>query len=495
MTTSAVLAALFLGSFFHINLGPEVKPPVSYEIPPAYVRVVSADEIKQPEAETVRPDTPWWTYFNEPVLNGCIEEAFRNNRDLEAALAKVQQARAVFKENRANQRPEIGGQVDTSRSYLLGNADGRHNETDLWYGLGTANYEADLWGRLQKATRAAKENILATEAAKNSVRLALASQVAKTYFSLRGTDNQLAVAQRTLLTETETVNLNRIKYEHGQINELDLRRSEAAAASTEAKVRELEMALSKYENSLLVLMGREPKDFIARDIPRGVAIDKMPEPPVIPSGLPADLLKQRPDVKQAEQNYKVALANLGSARAGQYPTLSFNGLIGTPADDLSYVFTGATGWSLASQVFAPFFDGGKRSSKVKQAEAAAQQAWSVYYKTVQTAFEETLNSLTARDKTLEILGHVKTQESAQSRAYDLAKIQYDEGYTSQLDLLDAERQLLSVQLQLEQTRADRLNAVVDLCTALGGGWAWKAEDDIEYRELQKPWKNPVKFSE
>ena len=498
MTASALLAALFIGSFFHINLGPEVKAPDPYDIPAAYVISLSDDAIVQKPDEPVSPDNAWWTSFNEPVLEKCINEAFAQNRDLESALARVQQARAVFRETRGNQRPNIGVELDATRTYTKVGMTNDLNEQNILYGMGAANYEADLWGKLQKATRAAKESILASESAKNSIRLALASQVAKTYFSLRAADKQLMIAKDTLESQRRTVALNKIRYDSGKISELDLRRSESIAASSAIRVNQLEMALGKYENSLLVLMGREPKEFINRKIPRGLTLDELPAPPVVPLGIPADMLRCRPDVKTAEQNYKTSLANLGSARAGQYPTLSFDGLIGNPGRAVtqpSELFTGATGWSLAAQVFVPIFNAGKLSARTAKAEAAAQQAWSDYYKTVQTAFEETMNSINNYAGTEEILNILEVQQKVQRRAYDLASIRYSDGMVSQIDLLDAERELLSVQLELEGSRADRLNSIVDLYTALGSGWAWRADNDLEKRDLQKPWVNKEKFSE
>ena len=498
MTASALLAALFIGSFFHINLGPEVKAPDPYDIPEAYVISLSDDAIEQKSDERIRPDDAWWTSFNEPVLEKCINEAFAQNRDLESALARVQQARAVFRETRGNQRPNIGVELDATRTYTKVGMTNDLNEQNILYGMGAASYEADLWGKLQKATRAAKESILASESAKNSIRLALASQVAKTYFSLRAADKQLIIAKDTLESQRRTVALNKIRYDNGKISELDLRRSESIAASSAVRVNQLEMALGKYENSLLVLMGREPKEFVNRDIPRGLTLDELPAPPIVPLGIPADMLRSRPDVKTAEQNYKTSLANLGSARAGQYPTLSFDGLIGNPGravNQPSELFTGATGWSLAAQVFVPIFNAGKLSARTAKAEAAAQQAWSDYYKTVQTAFEETLNSINNYAGTEEILNILEEQQKVQRRAYELANIRYSDGMVSQIDLLDAERELLSVQLELEGSRADRLNSIVDLYTALGSGWAWRADNDLEKREMQKPWVNKDKFSE
>mgnify|MGYP000888403352 FL=1 len=498
MTASALLAALFIGSFFHINLGPEVKAPDPYDIPPAYVVSLSGDVTENTADDRIRPDNAWWTSFNEPVLDKCIEEAFAQNRDLESALARVQQARAVFRETRGNQRPNIGVELDATRTYTKVGMTNDLNEQNILYGMGAANYEADLWGKLQKATRAAKESILASESAKNSIRLALASQVTKTYFSLRAADKQLIIAKDTLESQRRTVALNKIRYDNGKISELDLRRSESTAAASAVRVNQLEMTLGKYENSLLVLMGREPKEFITREIPRGLTLDELPEPPSVPLGIPADMLRSRPDVKTAEQNYKTSLANLGSARAGQYPTLSFDGLIGNPGRAVNQpaeLFTGATGWSLAAQVFVPIFNAGKLSARAAKAEAAAQQAWSDYYKTVQTAFEETMNSINNYAGTEEILNILEEQQKVQRRAYELANIRYSDGMVSQIDLLDAERELLSVQLELEGSRADRLNSIVDLYTALGGGWAWRADNDLEKRDLQKPWVNKEKFSE
>ncbi len=498
MTASALLAALFVGSFFHINLGPEVKAPDPYDMPPAYEITLSKDISPSMNTGKVDPQFAWWTSFSEPVLEKCINESFARNRDLESALARVQQARAVFRENRGNQRPNLGVEVDATRTYTKVGTTNDLDEQNLLYGLGAANYEADLWGKLQKATRAARENILATEYAKNSVRLALASEVAKTYFSLRAADKQLLIARETLESQRKTVALNKIRYENGRISELDLRRSESMAASSAVLVSQLQIALGKYENSLLVLMGREPKEFMNRDIPRGLDLGELPTPPDVPVGIPADMLRNRPDVKTAEQNYKTALANLGSTRAGQYPTLSFDGLIGNPGrsvSDPSDLFTGSTGWSLAAQVFVPIFNAGKLSARTAQAEAAAQKAWSDYYKTVQTAFEETMNSINVQSRTQEILGILEEQNKVQNRAYELAGIRYADGMASQIDLLDAERELLSVQLDLEGSRADRLNSIVDLYTALGSGWAWRSENDMEKRELQKPWVNKEKFSE
>ena len=484
MTTSALLAALFIGSFFHIDLGPKITSPLAYDMPPAYVSSVSGDirADKAAPVEKITPDTAWWTLFNEPVLNQCIDEAFRRNRDLEGALAAVAQSRAAFKVARGEQRPSLNAQLDASRSYILGGAEGKRDETNLLEPAGGVSYEMDLWGKLQKATRAARENILATEAAKNTVRLSLAGEVAKNYFSLRAADRQIQIAQENLKSQQRTLDLSKYQYEQGQVNE-------ALVASTAVQVQQLQLAMTQYETSLLLLMGRDPKEFAAREVPRGAYIAELPPCPSIPEGLPAELLTQRPDILQAAFNYRTALANIGSAKAAQYPTISLSGLIGNVNNSVSDMLDGPTGWAAAAGIVAPLYNGGKLEANVKKTEAAAQQALAQYYKTVQNAMKETIDAINANEKSEEVVALEIKQEEAQRRAFELAQSQYLDGMTSQLDLLDAQRSLLAVQLQLEGSRADRLNSAVGLCLALGGGWQYRAGDDLETKELPTPWKD------
>lgn len=491
MTTSALLAALFIGSFFHIDLGPKITSPLAYDMPPAYVSSVSGDirADKAAPVEKITPDTAWWTLFNEPVLNQCIDEAFRRNRDLEGALAAVAQSRAAFKVARGEQRPSLHAQLDASRSYILGGAEGKRDETNLLEPAGGVSYEMDLWGKLQKATRAARENILATEAAKNTVRLSLAGEVAKNYFSLRAADRQIQIAQENLKSQQRTLDLSKYQYEQGQVSELEVRRNEALVASTAVQVQQLQLAMTQYETSLLLLMGRDPKEFAAREVPRGAYIAELPPCPSIPEGLPAELLTQRPDILQAAFNYRTALANIGSAKAAQYPTISLSGLIGNVNNSVSDMLDGPTGWAAAAGIVAPLYNGGKLEANVKKTEAAAQQALAQYYKTVQNAMKETIDAITAKEKSEEVVALEIKQEEAQLRAFELAQSQYLDGMTSPLDLLDAQRSLLAVQLQLEGSRSDRLNSAVGLCLALGGGWQYRAGDDLETKELPTPWKD------
>ena len=489
MTASALLAALFIGSFFHVDLGPAVRSPYAYEMPPAYVAAASQDTYvdKNAPIPKITPDTEWWKLFNEPVLDRCVEEAFSRNKDLEAALASVMQSRAAFKAARGAQRPEINANADISRSYELGASNGVQNETNYLSPYGAASYEMDLWGKLQKATRAAQEDILATEASKNTVRLALASEVAVNYFSLRAADRQIMIAQENLASQQKTLELSRSQYSAGQVSLLDVQRSEALTASTAVQVEQLRQKMRQYETSLLLLMGRDPKEFADINVPRGAFIADLPACPVIPEGVPADLLIQRPDILQAVFSYRTALANIGSARAAQYPSISLTGLIGNINDSPQSLFDGPTGWSAAAGFVAPLYNGGKLSANVRKNEAVAQQALAQYYKAVQSAMKDVVDAIDSNTRTARIVDFEEKQVQAQKKAYDLAYMQYRDGQTSQIDLLDAQRQLLSAELSLEGGRADRYNAAVGLCRALGGGWNSLAPGDLQKKALPKPW--------
>ena len=274
MTTSGLLAALILGSFFHLDMGPAMTKPVT-DVPVSWSAPVSGD--------LITPRTAWWTLFREPVLDRCVEEAFRNNRNLEQALARVEQARAVLGETRSQQSPEVNLQVEAARARVIEGANGSSSPTNTNDVLGAVSYEADLWSKLRKATTAAKLQLLSSEAARDTVRLSLAGQVAKAYFSLRGQDQQLQIAQETLQTRKEALALRKLLYEKGRTSELDYRQDQSETAVAAVKVRQM-------ENALLVLMGRNPQEQVANQVTRGVSLDALPQPPEIPPGLPSQLL-------------------------------------------------------------------------------------------------------------------------------------------------------------------------------------------------------------
>jgi multidrug efflux system outer membrane protein len=468
MTTSLLLALLAVGSFFHIDLGPHPKAPVT---PVPLTWSVSSEDL-------VRPDTAWWTLFREPVLDGCMREALTNNRDLESAIARVEQSRAALGVTRSDQSPKLDGVASTSRSRVLspsGSYTGYETETDNNTLYGGASYEWDLWSKLKKATAASRADLLASEAARDSVKLTLEGDVAKAYFNLRGADQQLQISRKTLAARREALALRKLRYEHGYTSELEYRQDQAETAAAEVAVRQYEQQVAQYEHALLLLMGRDPKEMAEMKVQRGVSLDAMPDPPAIPAGLPSQLLERRPDIRQARRELEAAQARVGEAYADRFPSISLTGLFGAASLALGDLFTGPSGWGFGGALTAPILDGGKRKSKQQEAEAKAREALSNYDQSIHKAFKDTLDSLTGTDKTGQIYSSLSNQERAQNRAFDLAKMRYEGGYSDYLDVLDAERTLFQVQLDREGARRDRYNAAVTLCLSLGGGWAASAD--------------------
>lgn len=476
MTTSTLLAALIAGSLFRFNVGPDV-PPLETQMPPAMEVSVSAD--------VVRPEFSWWTLYDDPVLNACVDQAFKRNAGLDMAVARVEQARAALGESRSFQSPTLDAQGSTARGRVLGPVAGSQTEQDQNILLGSVNYEVDFFGRMKKATAAARADWFATQAARDSVRLILAGDVAKTYFGLRGADAQLRIAQKTLAARVLSLELQRQRYKLGRDSELNYRRSLADTAQIAVQVKQFENSLARHEHALLVLLGYDPKDMVRIRGEAAVSADKGPRLPDIPVGLPSDILERRPDILRAQQQYLAAMARVGQANAARYPSFSLTGLFGTASSELGDLFSGPTGWSLTGQLLAPVFDAGRRKSRLEQAEARAWEARVFYEQTVRVAFQETLNALVNREKLNQTGDLLTAREEAQQRAYELASFLYAKGRVGQIDVLDAERLLLQAQLDRESNYTGQLNAVVDVCLAIGGGWKVRASDDIELLPVKK----------
>ena len=478
MTTSGLLAALIAGSFFTFNVGPNAAS-LDIETPPAIVATVSSDALL--------PESAWWTLFEDPTLNACIEGAFRRNAGLDMALARVEQARAVLGETKSHQSPTLDLQATTSRGRVVGPSIGLASETEQDANLlvGSINYEADLFGRLKKSTAASRADWLATQSARDNVRLVLAADVARSYFNLRCLDEQLGILRETLAADRETLAILQQRYTLGKDNELNLQRFLAETASVEKMVHEHENALSQNETALLVLLGSSPAEMVSLLGHEPVSLDRFPKLPEVPVGLPAQVLDRRPDLMQAGHEYVAAIARIGAAEADRYPALSLGGLLGAASGPLDDLFSGPTGWSLTGQIVAPIFDAGRRKSRVQQAEAKAWEARANYEQTARVAFQEILDALVSREKLGYQAAQIEIMMDAQSQAYRLASEQFQWGKATQLDVLDAHRNLLQVRLDQAGNRRDQLNAAVNLCLSLGGGWQVMSPDDLQFMQMKK----------
>lgn len=434
---------------------------------PNYTKPESQLPAASQEDFSIFTSAKWWEVFNDPVLNKMEEEALAYNKDLQVAIARVDEARANVGIATADQLPSLSAAGETGRA---GNAQGSGQTQSTANAV--VSFELDLWGKYRRLSEAARAQLLSSEANRDIVRLALTADVARNYFSLLALDEQFAIASRTLEARKENVRIYESRYKNGYCTEVDLKRVQASMSSVEAQQRELKLKIAQTETALSVLLGRSPRAIAEEGVERGKDLSSITLVPEVPEGLPSDLLTRRPDVRQAEGQLIAANANIGAARAAYFPSIPLTASAGYASSALSDLFAGGSSgvWNLTGQVLAPIFEGGKIRAQNKAAEAQYRQMLATYEKTVQGAFKEALDALSANRINREVFDSYQQQTQAMQRSYDLTKKQEAAGLIGVTDLLDVESNLLSAEMSLSTARLNELNAVVTLCQALGGGW-------------------------
>ena len=431
---------------------------------------------KQPELDlptgqaadnfSIFTNAQWWTVFDDEVLNQLETEALAYNKDLQAAVARVDEARAAVGIATADQLPSLSAAAQSGRAGSKAGSGESQSTANV-----SVSFELDLWGKYRRLSEAARAQLLASEAARDTVRLTLTADVAKNYFALRMLDAQLEIAQRTLKARQENVRIYTSRYKNGYSTEVDLKRVEANMASVQAQEQQLRLKISQTETALSVLVGKSPRQIAEGATPRGKKLAEITLIPNVPEGLPSDLLARRPDVRSAEGSLIAANANIGAARAAYFPSIPLTASAGYASGALNNLFTGSSGvWAIGGQLLALIFEGGKIRAQNKQAEAQYREMLATYEKTVQGAFKEALDALSANRINREIFESYNQQTVAMQRSYDLTKKQEDAGLIGVTDLLSVEENLLSAEMNLASARNDELAAVVNLSKALGGGW-------------------------
>lgn len=421
----------------------------------------------------------WWLAFNDPKLVGLVDEALAKNLDLRAAISRIDTARSQVKLAQSDLFPTINLGVDASRSRVT-----QVGSVPLFgfppvnndYRVGVnASYEVDLWGKYRTATRAAQDDLLASQYARETVRTVVGAEVAQTYFQLLATDAQLMLLEDTLKTRTETVALQRDRYQGGVIGEYDLAQAEAERAAVAADVAATRRASAQFESALAVLLGRTPREIFEAKVERDVEMARLLGVPSLPEGLPSNLLERRPDIRSAEAQLAGANRRIDVARADYFPSLSLTGSYGSESAALHNLFSGpAAIWGIGAALVQPLIGLKAIEANVEAKTAQRDQVVIGYQQTVQTAFKETHDALVANQTTREALAAQSERAAKLQHAVELADIRYRSGYSPYLEVLDAQRQLLQAQtLQILAARDVRL-AVVDLAKAMGGGWEYKA---------------------
>jgi multidrug efflux system outer membrane protein len=464
-TLGAALATLALGC----AIGPNYDRP-ELPAPPAFRA--------QPETTESLADLPWWEVFRDDTLVALIHESLANNRDLAVATANVEVARYLAAVQRGELFPQLGYEADATRGKdtFLGNvgSTGRGTEDDF---LAVANvfWEIDVWGRIRRATEAARAELLATEAFRRGVVLSLVSGVAQAWFELLELDRELAIARESVVSFEETHDLFERQFLGGVVSKLDSLRAEAALAQAAARVPDLERQVVAKENELSVLIGRP-----AGEIPRGAPLAEQTTPPEVPPGVPSLLLERRPDLIEAEETLVAANARIGQALADYFPRIGLTAFAGSVSTELSDLLHSATDvWSVGGQALGPLFTFGQTTYTWKAAEAASDASRAAYEGAVLTSLREVSDALTAREKLVAVRAEREREVAALRESVDVSQQRYLGGLATYLEVLDAQQQLYPAEFELARTERDQLLAVVGLYRALGGGWnAYDAEPEV-----------------
>ena len=452
------LATLTLALAGCAALGPDYQRPAG-TLPGAYSEAGRAEAPAPVERD-------WWKLFKDPVLDDLMAKALGANLDLQAAVARVEEAEAAAREAGAALTPSVDLDAGAKRirsSTVTGMPVPKYRSSHT-LGLSTA-FELDFWGRLRRTKEAARAQALASHHARDTVQLSLAGLVANGYLALRALDAELAVSRESLASRESTLKIVGSRVEAGLASPLDLRQAEGALAAVQAQIAALRQQRAVTEHQLALLTATPDLKIAAGDL------RQLPLPPVPPAGLPSSLLESRPDLRQAEEELVANNARIGVAKAALYPTISLTGSLGAESKQLSDLFSGgARTWTLGLGLMQPLFDAGANEARVDQASARQKQSVAAYQKAVQTAFKEVNDALVGLRENGEAETAQEARVAAADQALKLAKDRYEAGYSGYLEVLDAQRTVNDARQTAITTRESRLAATVDLFKALGGGW-------------------------
>jgi multidrug efflux system outer membrane protein len=427
------------------------------------------DRFRMAEGQSDLPslaNLPWWDLLQDEQLQQLIRSALAENKDLQRAVAIVDEFRARALIAQTDYLPQITAAVNApaarSAVFLFPGFASPFN----YYALGNLSWEVDLWGRIRRSNEAARADLLSKDENRRAVTIQLVSAVAEAYFTLLQFDLQLDIAERTLQSWEESVRIAQARLRQGMTSKLDADQFEAERAGAAARSAELQRQMVQAENHLSILLGRKPFA-----VARGRSMDKQIASPDVPVGLPSELLQRRPDILVAERQLAAVTARIGAAKAERFPKITLTGLAGLAHPELSLIFTEASSFGvLGAGLAAPLLNAQVLGFQQEAVEAQSKQALAQYQQTVLTAFREVEDALVA-------VGTARTQSEAQQQqvvalqsALKLAELRYRGGLANYLDVLVARRNLFEAELALTSTRRLLLASTVQLYKALGGGW-------------------------
>ena len=455
---AALSAAMILAGC--VSVGPNY-----HEVKPAAPQLQGLEASQESNAQF---QAAWWKQFNDPTLDALIQRAAANNLDLRMAVARLHESRALLSGAKSDQLPTINTDVNYTRARGQQPGFSTQRSTVTTYQAGfDASWELDLFGGVRRSVEASGADLGASEAALHDAQVSLLAEVARNYFELRGSQLRLDIAQRDIDNQQQTVHLTEVRNQLGSGSEQDVASARARLSAVQAQLPVLQTQVSASEFRLAVLLGERPGELDIDVSPKSftmIAIN-------LPIGDAGDVLARRPDVHVAEREYAAATARIGVAKADFFPHITLGGFLGFLAgrsNDFGSPSTRA--WSLAPSISWPGLNVQRVRANLHVSEARADAAQANYQQTVLLAIEDIDNAVTGFNQQRVRVDHLIEQGTQSKRAADLARVRYEEGATSFLELLDTERTQLSAEDDLAQAEAAINTRAVALYKALGGGW-------------------------
>ena len=406
----------------------------------------------------------WFALLKDTVLRRLVDTAIAENRTVRTAIATIDEFRAEYGVAKGPLFPQLTANATAGKERV--SFGGVPVTFNVYQVTGNVSWELDFWGRLRRSTQAAREDLLATEEARRALVLSLIGDVATAYLELRELDLDLDISRRTLASRRETLRLAQRRFQQGLISELDVRQFESQVADPAVRVADFERQVAQKEDQLSILLGHHPAN-----VPRGEPLPAVLASIVVPRTVPSSLLERRPDVREAEAQLRAATARIGVAVAARLPTFTITGDYGTQSTTASSLFKNNSDvYSILGGISLPIFTGGRYSNEVKAARARAEQARYTYQQTVLVALQDAQDALIGLRASHDQLVAQQLQVTALQSALHLATRRYDNGISSYLDVLDAQRSLFTAELALAQVQRQELVSAVQLYKALGGGW-------------------------
>jgi multidrug efflux system outer membrane protein len=460
MTTKKLSTMLLTGTFAlsACQILPEFSKPAA-PIPEKFPVTIAPEAAAVPVAEV-----GWRDFFLNPGLKQTIAAALANNRDLKTAALRIDEARALYNIQRSDQKPTVNATASASDSRQL--LAGTMRDTTIYQvGVGMTAFELDFFGRVKNLSESALAQFFATEEAQRAMQVSLVGEVAKAWLNERGLSEQIALAERTLKARTTSYELVKKRFDAGITNALELRQSETLVQTARTAVLSLKRQHALSVNALALLVGTTipASEQSASLSSQSVTAD-------IGAGLSSELLTYRPDIRAAEQRLRSAQANIAAARAAFFPRISLTAGAGLASTELGDLFQGNSGtWIFSPQLVLPIFDAGRNKANLSLAEVRTDIAVASYEKTIQVAFREVADALSARATLSDEITAQEAVRASQAARLELAQARYKNGIANYLDVLDAERELFGAEQQLLQTKLLKITNAVDLYRSLGGG--------------------------